>query len=104
MKKTPKTDYQKSDLEKFDDIIQNKKIDFLFGTVHKKIIKSGFKRNKIYWSFDFYPSHSTGFFISNQAQKVIGLYDINFKLSADHDFFFRLIKSNFKGMATKKKT
>ena len=27
MKKTPKTDYQKSDLEKFDDIIQNKKID-----------------------------------------------------------------------------
>lgn len=86
-----------------DYFIQNKKIDFLFGTVHKKIIKSGFKKNKIYWSFDFYPSHSTGFFISNKAQKAMGLYDINFKLSADHDFFFRLIKSNFKGMATKKK-
>ena len=86
-----------------DYFTQNKKIDFLFGTVHKKIIKSGFKRNKIFWSFDFYPSHSTGFFISNIAQKEMGLYDINFKLSADHDFFFRLMKSNFKGMATKKK-
>ena len=85
-----------------DYFTQNKKIDFLFGTVHKKIIKSGFKRNKIYWSFDFYPSHSSGFFISNKAQKEIGLYDTNFKLSADHDFFFRLMKSNFKGMATKK--
>tara|TARA_B100000161_G_C33512117_1_gene396867 strand:- start:136 stop:1026 length:891 start_codon:yes stop_codon:yes gene_type:complete len=84
-----------------DYFVQNKKIDFLFGTVHKKKIKSGFKRNKIYWSFDFYPSHSTGFFISNNAQKKIGLYDIKFKLSADHDFFFRLIKSNFEGMATK---
>ena len=71
-------------------------------TQNKKIIKSGFKRNKIYWSFDFYPSHSSGFFISNKAQKEIGLYDTNFKLSADHDFFFRLMKSNFKGMATKK--
>ena len=27
MKKSPKTDYKKSDLEKFEDIIQNKKID-----------------------------------------------------------------------------
>jgi glycosyltransferase involved in cell wall biosynthesis len=86
-----------------DYFTQNKKIDFVFGTVHKKLIKSGFKRNKIYWSFDFYPSHSSGFFISNRAQKKIGLYDINFKLSADYDFFFRLIKSNFKGIATKKK-
>ena len=73
-----------------DYFTQNKKIDFLFGTVHKKIIKSGFKRNKIYWSFDFYPSHSSGFFISNKAQKEIGLYDTNFKLSADHDFFFQI--------------
>jgi len=86
-----------------DYFTKNTKVDFIFGTVHKKKIKSGFKRGKIYWSFDFYPSHSTGFFISNRAQKKIGLYDVNFKLSADYDFFFRLMNSSFKGMATKKK-
>ena len=81
---------------------KNDKLDFIFGTVHKKILKSGFNKNKIYWSFDFYPSHSTGFFISNKVQKKLGLYDTNFKLSADYDLFFRLIKGRFKGIATKK--
>ena len=56
---------------------KNDKLDFIFGTVHKKILKSGFNKNKIYWSFDFYPSHSTGFFISNKVQKKLGLYDTN---------------------------
>ena len=76
-------------------------IDFIFGTVKKKILKSGFKKNKIYWSFDFYPSHSSGFFISNKVQRELGLYDTSFKLSADHDLFFRLIKNKFKGIATR---
>tara|TARA_Y100000590_G_C15616184_1_gene975855 strand:- start:91 stop:990 length:900 start_codon:yes stop_codon:yes gene_type:complete len=81
---------------------KHEKLDFIFGTVHKKILKSGFKKNKIYWSFDFYPSHSSGFFISNKVQKKLGLYNTKFKLSADHDLFFRLIKNKFKGIATKK--
>jgi len=81
---------------------KHEKLDFIFGTVQKKILKSGFKKNKIYWSFDFYPSHSSGFFISSRVQKKLGLYNVNFKLSADHDLFFRLIKNKFKGMATKK--
>lgn len=83
-------------------LTKDEKFDFIFGTVHKKILKYGFNKNKIYWSFDFYPSHSTGFFISNKSQKMLGLYDTNFKLSADYDFFFRLIKNGFKGIATKK--
>ena len=82
-------------------LIRTEPIDFIFGTVKKKILKSGFKKNKIYWSFDFYPSHSSGFFISNKVQKELGLYDTSFKLSADHDLFFRLIKNKFKGTATK---
>ena len=77
-------------------------IDFIFGTVHKKVLKSGFNKNNMYWSFDFYPSHSTGFFISNKVQKKLGFYNTSFKLSADHDLFFRLIKNKFKGIATKK--
>ncbi len=79
-----------------------KNLDFIFGTVNKKKIKQGFNKKKIHWSFDFYPSHSSGFFISNISQKKIGLYDTTFKLSADHDLFYRLIKNNFKGTATKK--
>ena len=81
---------------------KDKKLDFIFGSVQKKILKSDFKKNKIYWSFDFYPSHSSGFFIANDVQKKLGLYNTDFKLSADHDFFFRLIKNKFKGAATKK--
>ena len=81
---------------------EDKTLDFIFGTVKKKQIKYGFKKEKIHWSFDFYPSHSSGFFISNLAQRKIGLYDTEFKLSADHDLFYRLIKNSFKGTATKK--
>ena len=82
--------------------IDNKKTDFVFGTVKKKILKFHYKPNKIFWSFDFYPSHSSGFFIKNDIQKKLGLYDTSFKLSADHDFFYRLLKNNFIGVSTKK--
>ncbi len=77
-------------------------IDFVFGTVKKKKIKHGFYPRKILWSFDFYPSHSSGFFIKNEAQKKLGLYDTSFKLSADHDLFYRMLKSKFRGVSTKK--
>ena len=82
--------------------ISKKNLDFVFGTVQKKTLKYGFKKNKIFWSFDFYPSHSSGFFISRTAQKRIGLYDTNFKLSADHDFFYRMLNDKFRGTATRK--
>lgn len=87
-------------IKKYIKEIEN--LDFIFGTVLKKKIKHGFYKNKINWSFDFYPSHSSGFFILNETQKKIGLYDLQFKLSADHDLFYRLIKNNFKGVATGK--
>ena len=38
-------------------------IDFLFGSVNKHIIKHGFYPNKNFWTFEFYTSHSLGFFI-----------------------------------------
>ena len=77
-------------------------IDFIFGTVKKKILKSGFKKIKMNWSFDFYPSHSSGFFISSNVQKKIGLYNLKYKLSSDYDLFYRLIKNKFNGISTKK--
>ena len=87
-------------IEKY--FVKKDNIDFIFGTVKKKKIKHGFYPKKIFWSFDFYPSHSSGFFIKNEAQKKLGLYDISFKLSADHDLFYRMLKNKFRGVSTKK--
>ena len=82
--------------------IENKNPDFIFGTVKKKFLKFEYKPKKIIWSFDFYPSHSSSFFIKNTIQKKLGLYDNSFKLSADHEFFFRLLKEGYNGLVTKK--
>ena len=89
-------------LEIIHTYIVNKDPDFIFGTVKKKFLKFKYKPKKIFWSFDFYPSHSSGFFIKNTIQKKIGLYDNSFRLSADHDFFFRLLKKGYSGLSTKK--
>ena len=79
------------------------KIDFLFGSVNKHIIKHGFYPNKIFWTFEFYTSHSLGFFIKSSSQKKIGYYNIKYKYSADYDLFYRMIvKLKMIGTSTKK--
>jgi len=81
----------------------NPKIDFLFGTVQKHILKNGFFPNKIHWTFEFYTSHSVGFFIKSSSQKKVGHYNTKYKYSADYDLFYRMIvKLKMIGMATKK--
>ena len=78
-------------------------IDFLFGTVFKKKILYKYEPNKMWWSFNFYPAHSGGFFVKTNVQKEIGYYDTRYKCSADYDFFYKLIVTNKKkGMITKK--
>ena len=95
--------YKSKSLEIINNYIKrNNDIDFIFGSVQKKILKSGFSKNKLNWSFDFYPSHSSGFFVRSNVQKKIGLYNTKYKLSADYDFFYKLIKQNYNGIATKK--
>ena len=79
-------------------------IDFLFGSVHKYNIKYGFYPKKIFWTFDFYTSHSVGFFIKLSSQKKIGHYNTKYKYSADYDLFYRMIvKLKMIGTSTKKK-
>ena len=63
-------------------------------------IKPGFHMNKIVWKFNIYPAHSSGFFISQRAQMITGLYDENFTLHSDYDLMYRIIcKHKLKGMA-----
>ncbi len=78
-------------------------VDFIFGSVKKHWgVLHGFKPWKIKFTWGFYSSHSTGFFIKKKAAKVIGLYNLKYKLSSDYDYFYRMIVThNLKGVATK---
>ena len=78
--------------------------DFFFGTVKKHWgILHGYKRWKIYFTWGFYSSHSTGFFIKKEAAKILGKYNLKYKYSSDYDYFYRMIvKYKLKGVATKK--
>ena len=78
--------------------------DFFFGAVKKHWgVLYGYKPYKIYWSWGFYSSHSTGFFIKKDSAKKVGLYNLKYKYSSDYDYFFRMIvKKKLQGVGTKK--
>jgi glycosyltransferase involved in cell wall biosynthesis len=78
--------------------------DFIFGSVKKHWgLLYGYKPWKIYFSWGFYSSHSTGFFIKTKSAKKVGLYNLKYKYSSDYDFFYRMIvRCKLKGIATKK--
>ena len=77
------------------------KIDYLFGSVQKKKLYSGFKPKLMRWKFNIYPSHSVGFFVKKKVHNKIGLYNTRYRHSNDYDFFYRLIKKKtFIGIRT----
>ena len=79
--------------------------DFIFGSVKKHWgVLHGYKPKKISYSWGFYSSHSTGFFIKLQSAKKVGLYNLKYKYSSDYDYFYRMIvKCKLQGIGTKKK-
>ena len=85
-------------------INKNPNKDFIFGAVKKHWgVLYGYKPYKIFWSWGFYSSHSTGFFIKKDSAKKVGLYNLKYKYSSDYDYFFRMIvKEKLKGIGTKK--
>ncbi len=78
--------------------------DFFFGAVRKHWgVLHGYRPLKIYWSWGFYSSHSTGFFIKSSSAKKVGKYNLKYKYSSDYDYFYRMIvKHKLKGIGTKK--
>jgi glycosyltransferase involved in cell wall biosynthesis len=81
----------------------HKDIDFLFGSVKKDRIMTGYHPKKIIYKFNIYPGHSSGFFIKRETHNKIGLYNLKFKYSADFDLVYRLIiQHKLKGICTKK--
>ena len=85
-------------------IKQDKNLDFIFGSVKKRWgLLSGYKPYKIHYSWGFYTSHSTGFFIKKKSANKIGEYNTKYKIHADYDYFYRMIvKKKMKGTSTKK--
>ena len=83
---------------------KNKEADFFFGSVKKHWgILYGYKKWKIHFSWGFYSSHSTGFFIKKDAAKIVGKYNLKYKYSSDYDYFYRMIvKHKLVGVGTKK--
>jgi len=81
-----------------------KDAEFFFGSVKKHWgTIHGFYPHKIKYSWFFYTSHSTGFFIKRNTAYKNGAYSLNYKYSSDFDYFYRLIVHNkAKGVATKK--
>ncbi len=83
---------------------ENKSVDFIFGPVKKHwALLHGFKPWKIYFTWGFYTSHSTGFFIKRSSAKDLGEYNLKYKYSSDYDYFFRMIvKKKMIGLGVKK--
>ena len=83
---------------------KNPNVDFIFGSVKKHWgIIHGYKPWKIFFSWGFYTSHSTGFFIKKDAAKRVGNYNLKYKFSADYDYFYRMIvNQNLKELLPKK--
>ena len=78
--------------------------DFIFGAVKKHWgVLYGYRPYKIKWSWGFYSSHSTGFFIKLNSAKKVGYYNLKYKYSSDYDYFYRMIvEHKLKGVGTKK--
>ena len=71
--------------------LESNNVEFIFGSVMKKILRHGFRKYRIYWNFDFATSHSSGFFIKKDAAKIVGEYNLKYKYSSDYDYFYRMI-------------
>ena len=78
--------------------------DFFFGAVKKHWgVLHGYKKWKIFYTWGFYSSHSTGFFIKRKAAKILGEYNLKYKYSADYDYFYRMIVHHkMRGVSSKK--
>ena len=89
-------------LSKYD--LKYPDVDFIFGSVKKHwAILHGFYPKRIIYTWGFYSSHSTGFYIKNKSAQKIGKYNLKYKYHADFDYFYRMIvKHKMKGIGTKK--
>ena len=94
--------YTANGLEIIYKYLNHSNLDFIFGSVMKKELRHGYRKYRIFWNFNFYSSHSSGFFIKKKSQEKIGKYNLKYKISSDYDLFYRMIvKAKMLGLSTK---
>ncbi len=95
--------YSSNSLKIIKKYFEENNVSFVFGAVLKKKVRYKYEPNKMFWTFNFYPAHSSGFFIKKKVHDELGNYSLKFPCSSDYDFFWRLIKKNkHRGISTKK--
>ena len=95
--------FYKNALKIVNKYFNENKIDFLFGAVKKDRVFYKYEPNKIKYRLNIYPSHSIGFFIKSDKQKLLGNYKVKYNICSDYDLFYRMIiKKKMFGMNTKK--
>ena len=99
----------KNSLKDVNHVFQkNKNFNFVFGTVKRHyisstILKYGINKNRLKYNFDFATSHSAGFFLKKKIFMKYGLFNTQYKCSADYDLYYRLILTKkIEGGSTKK--
>jgi len=95
--------YSSDSLSIINKYFEKNDLSFVFGAVVKKKVHYKYQPKKMFWTFNFYPAHSGGFFVKKQIHEKIGKYSLNYPCSSDYDFFWKLIvKNKMKGVSTKK--
>ena len=95
--------YSSDSLAIINEYFKKNELSFVFGTVIKKKVHYKYQPKKIFWTFNFYPAHSGGFFVKRSVHEKVGMYSLKFPCSSDYDFFWKLIVDNkMKGESTKK--
>ena len=95
--------YSSKSLNFIKKYFEKNDVSFVFGAILKKKVHYKYEPNKMFWTFNFYPAHSGGFFIKKKVHDEVGNYNLKFPCSSDYDFFWRLIKkNNHKGISTNK--
>lgn len=71
--------------------------DFFFAPVLKEGIKMQYNPKALWWTFRIGTAHSVGFFVRRRVHDALGYYSLQYKCSADYDFFYRIHKNGYKG-------
>ena len=60
------TYYSSESLNIISNYFEKNNVSFVFGAVLKKKVHYKYKPEKMLWTFNFYPSHSSGFFVKKK--------------------------------------
>ena len=94
-------DYYRPDAVRIAVDYLERGFDYVFGSVQvgDKVI-CRLDPHKAWYTNQIATKHTVGFFVRKHCHDILGLYDTRYRIAADLDFFYKLLKSPFKGTKT----